>query len=110
MEKATDSSLSHEAYIDEYESLVKRHNDDESRYNALIEENETKYIAITSFTDTLKKCKELPLQFDESLFNKLIQKMVVTHDGFIVFILRNGKEIKIAYFEIIVGTPLKFFC
>lgn len=50
------------------------------------------------------------IQFDESLFNKLIQKMLVTHDGFVVFILGNGKEIKIAYFEIIVGTPLKFFC
>ena len=34
-------------------------------------------------------------QFDESLFNKIIQKMVVTHDGFVLFILRNDKEIKI---------------
>lgn len=48
MKKATDSSVSHEAYI------------------------------------------------DESLFNKLIQKMVVTHDGFVLFVLRNGKEIKLA--------------
>ena len=99
MEKATDSSVSHEAYIDEYESLVKRHNDAESRYNTLMEENEmrkTKYIAITSFIDTLKKCKELQLQFDESLFNKIIQKLIVTHDGFVLFVLRNGKEIKIA--------------
>lgn len=99
MEKATDSSLSHEAYLNEYESFVKRHNDAESRYNTLIEENETrktKYIAITSFIDTLKKCKELPLQFDESLVNKIIQKMVVTHDGFVLFVLRNGKESKMA--------------
>ena len=99
MEKATDSSLSHEAYLSEYESLVKRHNDAESRYNALIEENEikkTKFIAITSFIETLKKTKELPLQFNESLFNKIIQKLVVTHDGFIFFTLRNGKEIKLA--------------
>ena len=99
MEKAIDSSVSHEAYIDEYESLVKRHNDAESRYNALIGENEmrkTKYIAITSFIDTLKKTKELPLQFDESLFNKIIQKLIVTHDGFVLFTLRNGKEIKLA--------------
>ena len=98
MEKATDSSLSHEAYLDEYESLVKRHNDAERRYNALINENEmrkAKYIAITSFIEMLKKCKVLPLQFDESLFNKIIQKMVVTHDGFVLFILRNDKEIKI---------------
>lgn len=71
MKKATDSSVSHEAYIDDYVLLVKRHNDVESRYNALINEmRKTKYIAITSFIDTLKKCKELPLQFDESLFNK----------------------------------------
>ena len=91
--------MSHEAYLSEYESLVKRHNDAESRYSTLMEENEmrkTKYIAITSFIDTLKKTKELPLQFDESLFNKIIQKMVVTHDGFVLFILRNGKEIKLA--------------
>lgn len=46
MEKSAYSSLSHKAYIDEYESFVKRHNDAESRYNALIEENE-KYITIT---------------------------------------------------------------
>ena len=99
MEKATDSSVSQETYIDEYESLVKRHNDAESGYNVLIEENETrkiKFIAITSFIETLKKTKELPLQFVESLFNKIIQKMIVTHDGFILFVLRNGKEIKLA--------------
>lgn len=40
MEKAIDSSVSHEAYIVEYESLVKRCNDAKSRYNALIEESE----------------------------------------------------------------------
>lgn len=99
MEKATDSSVSHEAYLSEYESLVKRHNGAERRYNSFIEENETrktKYIAINSFIDTLKKTKELPLQFDESLFNKVIQKMVVTYDGFVLFVLRNGKEIKLA--------------
>ncbi|MDD6301812.1 MAG: hypothetical protein PUA56_00660 [Bacillales bacterium] len=56
----------------------------------------TKYIAITSFLETLKKTKELPLQFDESLVNKVIQKMVANHDGFVIFILRNCKEIKVA--------------
>ena len=99
MEKAIDSSVSHEAYIVEYESLVKRCNDAKSRYNALIEESEiikTKYIAITSFIDTLNNTKELPLQFDESLFNKVIHKMIVTHDGFVLFTLRNRKEIKLS--------------
>ena len=40
MEKAIDSSVSHKAYIVEYESLIKRCNDAKSRYNALIEESE----------------------------------------------------------------------
>lgn len=99
MKKAIDSSVSHESYIVEYESLVKRCNDAKSRYNALIEESEiikAKYIAITSFIDTLNKTKELPLQFDKSLFNKVIHKMILTHDGFVLFTLRNIKEIKLA--------------
>lgn len=93
--------MSHEAHLSEYESLVKKHNDAESRYNALIKGNKmrkTKYIAITSFIETLKKCKELPLQYDESSFNKIIQKLIVTNDGIVLFILRNGKEIKLAIY------------
>ena len=83
----------------EYETLVKRHNILEEKYNELIKENEkrrAKLVSISSFIETIKKTDNLPLEFSESLFHQLIDRCTVTKDGNAIFKLRNGKEITLA--------------
>lgn len=98
VESGAKDDSSSDKYITEYEALVKRYKDVESKYNELILENEkrkAKSIELSLFVKELKKHAKLPLEFDDTLFHHVVDKCLVTKDGYVVFKIKNGSEIKL---------------
>lgn len=53
-----------------------------------------KAVGLALFIKQLKKCENMPIEFDELIFHYLVSKAVVTKDGFIFFYIQNGTSIK----------------
>jgi len=54
-----------------------------------------RYAALESRMDGLKKERELPMDFIEKLFHRLVDFAMVYSDGRVVFTFRNGAEVSI---------------
>lgn len=99
IEKGSKDNSNPEAYLKEYESLVIRYKKTEEKYNFIIKQKEkkrVKAVKLALFIKQLKKCENVPIEFDKIIFHHLVSKAVVTKDGFIIFHIKNGTSIKLA--------------
>lgn len=89
---------SSDSYLAEYDKLVSRYKNIESKCDSIIETNEKRRIQnieITKFIDEIKKLDTPPIEFDEILFHHLISKIVITKDGYAIFHIKNVTSIRL---------------
>ena len=77
------------SYVERYEKLRERC----VQLQADLEEREMKSIRISGFLFALKEHEVLPLDFDEKLWNAMIDHVSVHADERLVFYFKNGIEI-----------------
>ncbi|MBQ3427148.1 MAG: hypothetical protein IJH37_08405 [Clostridia bacterium] len=79
-----------------YDSYTKRFDKAKSEYDKLQktrEERLYKAEVLSGFMFEIQEIEELPLEFDEKLWNSVIDKVVVNEDETVIFKFRNGAEI-----------------
>ena len=77
------------SYVERYEKLRERC----VQLQANLEEWEMKSIRISGFLFTLREHEELPIEFDEKLWNAMIDHVTVHADERLAFHFKNGVEI-----------------
>ncbi len=79
----------YDGYVNQYAAL-------ESREDSLEKERERKEIQYDIFSGIiagLEEVRELPVDFNEKLFHRLVDYATVHSDGRVVFTFRNGVEV-----------------
>ena len=83
-------------YRKKYDGYASRYAALESRMDSLKKERERKgiqYDIFNGFLAGLSETVELPVDFNEKLFHRLVDYATVYTDGRVVFIFRNGVEV-----------------
>ena len=83
-------------YCKKYDGYVSQYAALESRMDNLEKERERKeiqYDLFSSFLAGLGETEELPVDFNERLFHRLVDYATVYPDGRVVFTFRNGAEV-----------------
>ncbi|MBR0277658.1 MAG: recombinase family protein [Clostridia bacterium] len=83
-------------YCEKYDSYTKRFDKAKSEYDRLQktrEEQLYKAEVLSGFMFEIQEIEELPLEFDEKLWNSVIDKVIVNEDETVVFKFKNGAEI-----------------
>ena len=86
-------AISQEAYIDRYNSLVDRYESLQAKYDTLQKRKEQRQIqaaAISTCLDALAETDLLRISFSESLWNTVVDHVVVYADERLVFHFKNG--------------------
>lgn len=84
-------------YRKKYDGYVSRYTALESRTDSLKKERERKeiqYDIFSGFLAELSETEKLPVDFDEKLFHRLVDYATVYADGRVVFTFRNGAEVE----------------
>ncbi len=84
-------------YRRRYGVLMKRYDAAKARLDEVtreIERRNTKRVALEGFVEALKKRKSLLTEFDEALWNAVVEKMVVRSADEVIFMLRDGSQIE----------------
>jgi hypothetical protein len=82
-------------YRKKYDGYASRYAALESRMDSLEKERERKeiqYDIFSGFVAGLEEVRELPVDFNEKLFHRLVDYATVHSDGRVVFTFRNGVE------------------
>ena len=90
LDKETDRKKKLELQV-RYDELVKKLKDLEHQK----EEKLAKESIINAFIATIKDKKEIVTEFNEELFNVMIEKAIVNRDKSIKFILNSGYKVKL---------------
>lgn len=83
-------------YRKKYDGYANRYAAFESRMDSLGKERERKdiqYDIFSGFLVGLSETEELPVDFNEKLFHRLVDYAAVYPDGRVVFTFRNGAEV-----------------
>ena len=83
-------------YRKKYDGYASRYAALESRMDNLEKERERKeiqYDIFSAFLAGLSETEELPVDFNEKLFHRLVDYATVYSDGRVVFTFRNGVEV-----------------
>ena len=83
-------------YRRKYDGYASRYAALESREDSLEKERERKeiqYDIFSGFIAGLSETAELPVDFNEKLFHRLVDFATVYSDGRVVFTFRNGAEV-----------------
>ncbi len=95
LENATRKLDQHD-YRKKYDGYVNQYAALESREDSLEKERERKEIQYDIFSGIiagLEEVRELPVDFNEKLFHRLVDYATVHSDGRVVFTFRNGVEV-----------------
>ena len=95
LENATRKLDQHD-YRKKYDGYANRYAALESREDSLEKERERKeiqYDIFSGFIAGLEEVRELPVDFNEKLFHRLVDYATVHSDGRVVFTFRNGVEV-----------------
>ena len=95
LENATRKLDQHD-YRKKYDGYVNQYAALESREDSLEKERERKeiqYDIFSGFIAGLEEVRELPVDFNEKLFHRLVDYATVHSDGRVVFTFRNGVEV-----------------
>ena len=95
LENATRKLDQHD-YHKKYDGYVNQYAALESREDSLEKERERKEIQYDIFSGIiagLEEVRELPVDFNEKLFHRLVDYATVHSDGRVVFTFRNGVEV-----------------
>ena len=92
LDKETDRKKKLELQV-RYDELVKKLKDLEHQK----EEKLAKESIINAFIATIKDKKEIVTEFNEELFNVMIEKAIVNRDKSIKFIFNSGYKVKVAH-------------
>lgn len=84
-----DFRIRYNGYVERYEKLRERH----TQLQADLEEREMKSIWVGGFLFSLREQEELPIEFDEKLWNAMVDHVTVHTDERLVFHFKNGIEI-----------------
>ena len=77
------------SYVDRYEKLKERYAELQKQH----EDREEKAIHIGGFMFELYEMEELPIAFDERLWNAMVDHVVVYKDELLVYLFKNGMEV-----------------
>lgn len=88
LDKETDRKKELELHV-KYDDLVKKLKDLENQK----EEKQAKESMINAFIATIKDKKEIVTEFNEELFNVMIEKAIVNRDKSIEFIVNSGYKV-----------------
>ena len=84
------------SYLERYNGYVERYESLKERYTQLQSQRESRdaeALRIGGFMFELREMDELPIDFDEKLWNGLIDHVTVYHDERLVFHFKDGSEI-----------------
>lgn len=84
-----DFQVRYNGYVERYEKLRERY----TQLQEDLEEREMKSIRVSGFLFSLREQEELPIAFDEKLWNAMVDHVTVHTDERLVFHFKNGTEI-----------------
>lgn len=84
-----DFQIRYNGYVERYEELRERY----TQLQADLEEREMKSIRVSGFLFSLREQEVLPIEFDEKLWNAMVDHVTVHTDERLVFHFKNGTEI-----------------
>ena len=90
------ANLTEEAYRQQYSDLTRQYEEKKAEYKALLERRknmEATAIVFSGILFWLTEMKEIPIDFDEALWNTLVDYVTVYADERIVFSFMDGTEI-----------------
>lgn len=90
------ANLTEEAYGQQYSDLTRQYEEKKAEYEALLERKkamEATAIVFSGILFWLTEMKEIPIDFDEALWNTLIDHVAIYADERIVFSFMDGTEI-----------------
>ena len=88
--------MSQDEYNEKYDGYAERYNRAKKRYDKLMQRKTTlsfEVDIIECFMFEIKALPSLPMEFSDSLWNAMIDKVTVHSDGKAVFTFKNGTEI-----------------
>ena len=91
------SPMNQDEYISRYDGYTVRFNKAKDEYEKLrkaMEQRQLKADIISSFMFEISELDDLPIEFDEKLWNSVIDKVTVYEDERLVFKFKNGAEIE----------------
>jgi DNA invertase Pin-like site-specific DNA recombinase/uncharacterized tellurite resistance protein B-like protein len=92
------ATVSEEEYKRHYNDLTERYQVAEEKLNTLLAERkrmEAEALAISGMLFELMELEQLPIEFDEKLWNATVKRLTVYEDERLVFSLKDGTEITI---------------
>ena len=96
IENNANQALKRSDYDAKYNALAIRYQEAKNKYDELsskIAEKKNKGLLLKGFLNNLKEQKDTITEWDDSLWNMMVEKAVVHRDGRITFIFYNGTEI-----------------
>ena len=89
---------SQEEYLSKYEVLQLRYNTAVERLEEIKKEysrRQKQSIAIDAFIKTLEESELILTEWDDALWNALVEKGIIHQDASITFLFKSGKEIRV---------------
>ncbi len=89
--------MNQDEYIERHDGYTNRFNKAKAEYEKLqkeMEERKIKADAISGFMFEISELDELPIEFDEKLWNAVVDTVTVYEDERLVFKFKNGAEIE----------------
>ena len=90
------ANLTEEAYTQQYTDLTRQYEEKKAEYEALLERRkamEATAVVFSGILFRLTELEEIPIDFDEALWNTLVDHVTVYADERIVFSFMDGTEI-----------------
>ena len=90
--------VTEEEYKRRYNDLTERYQAAEEKLNTLLAERkrmEAEALAIRGMLFELMELEQLPIEFDEKLWNATVERLTVYEDERFVFSLKDGTEITV---------------
>ena len=92
------ATVTEEEYKRRYNDLTERYQVAEEKLNTLMAERkrmEAESLAISGMFFELMELEQLPIEFDEKLWNATVERLTVYEDERLVFSLKDGTEITV---------------
>ena len=90
------ANLTEEAYTQQYTDLTRQYEEKKAEYESLLERKkamEATAVVFSGILFRLTELEEIPIDFDEALWNTLVDHVTVHADERIVFSFMDGTEI-----------------
>lgn len=98
VDKNATSEEDQNTYLRQYNEYVERYQAIKERLLQLNTERSARIarsVAFEDFLNSLRSMENAPVEFDESMWRLLVEKVVVKKDGFLKFVFTNGMEVVI---------------